>query len=229
MPTMAIGSSSTRRGRTTGRRVPAIAPTSRSSSRATATGFGWSKTRVAGSRTPVAWLRLLRRSTAVSESKPRSLNARSGSMLPAEACPRAAATCPATSSSTMRSRSASATPASRCASDPPVSARRGAGASPCSGAGSSPVRACARRAGRSNFTGASSAVSCPSAWSNSSSASAAGSAPIPIRASRARSASPSSPSMPRPSAHRPHAREVAGSPPARRPAASASRAALAAA
>ena len=48
------------------------------SSSASAWGVGWSKTRVAGSRSPVAAPRLLRSSTAVRESKPSSRKVRSG-------------------------------------------------------------------------------------------------------------------------------------------------------
>ena len=46
----------------------------------TAAAVGWSKMSVVGSVKPVACIRRLRSSTALSESKPRSLKARSGSI-----------------------------------------------------------------------------------------------------------------------------------------------------
>ncbi len=66
--------------------------------RASAVALGWSKTSVGGSARPVAVLTLLRSSTAVRESKPRSLKARSGSTSADEEWPRTAATCARTRS-----------------------------------------------------------------------------------------------------------------------------------
>ncbi len=121
IPTIANGSSAgVRTARAAGFATSTAPPTSASSNRTTAIGDGWSNTSVDGNRRPLAWVNRFRSSTAPSESNPRSLNARSGSIASPEACPSTAATCARTSSSTTRSRSLSGTPANRCASEPPA-------------------------------------------------------------------------------------------------------------
>ncbi len=82
----------------------------------TALAEGWSKTRVAGSRTPVAVLSRLRTSTALSESKPSSRKARCGSIASGPAWPRTAAAWVRTRSRTIPARSCAGTSASRAAS-----------------------------------------------------------------------------------------------------------------
>ena len=89
---------------------------------AIASGVGWSKTSVDGSVSPVTCARRLRSTTDPSESKPSSLNERSGSMSSEEAWPRAVAACERTTSSTSSSRCSADASASLRASDPPTAA-----------------------------------------------------------------------------------------------------------
>ena len=87
MPSSLSSSASTER-----RTLPSPSFSSASRWTATAEALGWSNTSVAGRRSPVAVFRRLRNSTAASESKPRSLNARCASIASGEACPSTAAT-----------------------------------------------------------------------------------------------------------------------------------------
>ncbi len=99
---------------------------------ARAVGVGWSKTRVAGSRRPVAAFRRLRSSVAVSESNPRSLNGRSGVRSSGEAWPSTAAACSRTDSTRVscRSRSVSLVRRSRSRTPSPSLAPSVSGRSP---------------------------------------------------------------------------------------------------
>ena len=207
--------------RRTARRPSSAAPppTSASSSRATAIGVGWSKTSVAGSRSPVAWASRLRSSTAVSESKPRSLNARSGSTSAPRGVPEhgrdlrphqlqhdllAVRRGDAGQPLGQRPAGRRGPPGRR--PDQPAQQRRqqpGPGLRPAARpgragsapAGPRPPRAPGRTApGRAR----------PAARR------------CPVRSSRARSASPSSPVIPVASAHRPQASEMRRQPGARR-------------
>ncbi len=200
--------------------------------RASASGVGWSKMRVAGSIRPVARDSRLRSSTEVSESNPSSLKGRPRSRPEASVCPRVRAACPATKSVMWRARSATGSPARVRRSCSPASAgrpsaavwrRTAAGRSPDSSGGS-----CAARR-RSSLTGTVSARLCRSASSHSAVPSAAVRAPTPSRAMRARSACAIVPVIPPSCSHSPQASEMPGSPAARRRATIASTAALAAA
>ena len=108
---------------------------------------------------PVAAPSRLRSSTAASESKPRSLKARSGSIASAEAWPSTAATWSRTRLSTMRLalRLGQAWRGGGPASPPAAGARRGAGTSPRSTGGSTPAAAGACSAARSKRAAATSA------------------------------------------------------------------------
>ncbi len=82
-----------------------------------------------GSFRPVSAVSLLRSSTAVSESKPRSLNARPGSTAAAPSWPSTAAACVRTRSTSVRSCSPVGSPVSFAASALPASAPPETGAS----------------------------------------------------------------------------------------------------
>ncbi len=199
---------------------------------ASASGEGWSKTRVAGSRCPVSADRELRSSIAARESKPRSLKARSVSTVSGPACPSTAATWERTVVSRASARSVAPREAMRSANPDPVSPvaaprRTGRPARARNTGASSPPWA--RSADRSRRTGATAGRPVPSARSNRAVPSSADSGTMPPRDMRARSASSRAPVMPPVGAQGPQARERAGMPSAARWAASASRQALAAA
>ncbi len=238
MPTIAINSSSGRPGAvgaaiaTGAGALPSSSP--RRCSARTA-GVGWSNTRVAESRSPVAALSRLRSSTAVSESTPSAVKALWAPTAPASV-PSTVATSVRTSWSSAASRSASSGRAvSRWASEdcspvltPARAVRRAGRTSPrSSGATGSPVAAsAARSSGEGTRTGA--PGSSPAA-SNSAAPSAEGSGRMPSLANRARSVWPSRPVMPLACSHWPQARDCAGRPSACRCAARASRKVFAAA
>ncbi len=198
---------------------------------ASAAAFGWSKTTVAGSASPLSARNRLRRSTAVSESKPSSRNGRRGGISSLLACPRTAAAALRTSSCTTRSRSASPRPASRAARPEPSPSstaasrtERTAGMSPISGRGRSAVNSSVKR-GQSTSTTQIVVSSWPTARRSASIAGSGRSAMMPRRR---RSAPTSAEAMPD-SAQDPQAIAVIRPPRARRRSARASRAALAAA
>ncbi|GAA5701420.1 hypothetical protein Save01_02231 [Streptomyces avermitilis] len=199
-------------------------------STAAASGVGWSKTSVAGRRTPVAAVSRLRRSTAVRESKPRSLKGFDGVMASAPRCPSARAAAVLTRSRSSRSRSPSVDPASLAASsDSPaagsvVAARAASGMASMRGRGRAAVNVPAKRSQSMSVT-----VSVVSSWSRACwSAPIARSGSIERTPPRARSRARSSSTIP-PPAQLPQATEVAVRPRLRRSAASASAYALAAA
>ncbi len=132
MPTIATGSSrsSGAAWRTGGPAVSGAPVSSAWRWVASAVGFGWSKTRVVGSRRPVAAARELRSSTAVRESKPSSRNALPGSTASADAWPRTAAARPRTRSRSRRVPSAGVRAASCAVRAPAAVSSAGAGAPP---------------------------------------------------------------------------------------------------
>ncbi|GAA5705590.1 hypothetical protein Save01_06443 [Streptomyces avermitilis] len=238
IPTIAMGSSSSAGAAAASGAAAMVRPVSSvRSCRASAWALGWSKTSVGGSARPVSALSLLRSSTAVRESKPKSLKARSASTSPALLWPRTAAAC-------VRTRSTS----SACCSVSGILARRSARGEAAavpgppavlsavrirSASGRSPSRALGRPTvnggrNRSQSTSATVAVASPesSARRSPATASAAGIGIRPRR--RSRSSAPSASAMP-PPAHGPQATAVAGRPWARRRSASPSSRALAAA
>ena len=77
IPTTATGSSTLPATRVAGTAGAAVSLSKALRYRASAAGVGWSKTSVAGNVSPVCRVKALRSSRAVSESMPRSLNARS--------------------------------------------------------------------------------------------------------------------------------------------------------
>ncbi len=87
---------------------------------ASATGVGWSKTRVGDNVRPVAAVRRLRISTAATESKPASRKVRSSRTAAAESCPRTIATCSRTRSRAIAIRSSPSSSQSRAAQAPPA-------------------------------------------------------------------------------------------------------------
>ncbi|CAM5357813.1 hypothetical protein SBADM41S_09415 [Streptomyces badius] len=102
--------------RTDGSAGPAVrgmAPISAAMCRARPPGVWWSKATVADRRSPVAALRPLRSSTAVSESKPDSRKWRSGSIVSLSPYPRSAPACSRTSSSIALSSCSAVSPARR--------------------------------------------------------------------------------------------------------------------
>ncbi len=237
MPTIAMGSSSVA-GRATAVGVASWAPRSSSRSvRSSAAGVGWSKTRVAGRRSPVAVFSRLRRSRPVSESKPRALKVVARSRSAPAGRPSTAAICSRATSSRARSRSASGSTASLCARadcDAETVAllavrRGGVGTTPLSIPVSVPSPARTRSAGRSNTAGTSRGSADARAASKSRRPCSEASRPTPSRLIRCRSTALMVPVIPLASAHSPQAMEVAGSPSARRRWASASRYVLAAA
>ncbi len=237
MPTMTIGSSSFAplRGAAWERTATGAGAPARSSCRrsASAVGLGWSKTRVAGRRRPVAALTRLRSSTEVSESKPSSLKARPGSTAEAEAWPSTAATSASTRAVSCCFRSVGDRPARRPVSEvasAAASARRTRGrtsARSSAGTGCCPAVS-SRSAARSSFIGR----RCGRPWATARSNRARPSSsvmPVPAHPMRARSTSPR-PALSAPArAHMPQPSETPGSPAACRRWASASRAAFAAA
>ncbi len=246
MPTIAMGSSAGPPG--TDRPLPSARSASppsaacppRSCSRrksVSAPGVGWSKTSVAGRRCPVAAFRRLRSSTAVSESKPRSLNGRAAETVSGVACPRTVATCARTTSSRARFCSSRPRPAS-CRARPPAAGASAAAAavrratvrtSPWKRGRSMPEAASLRRVAVSRRTGTRWASSRAVAASSRARPRSDGSGRMPARRIQARSSCSRCPSMSPEWAHRPQARECAGRPRARRCTARASRKALAAA
>ena len=114
IPTIAIGSSTARPATWAARRPPAHRSPWPARLGQPA-GVGWSKTRLARSRSPVAATSLLRSSTVAGESKPSSLNVRLGSTASVELCPSTTAACARTSSSTALRRSCSGRAAIRAA------------------------------------------------------------------------------------------------------------------
>ncbi len=144
MPTMTIGSdwSATAARMTVGAAGAAwVASTSWSRWRVSSSTLGWLKISVLCSGTPIAATSRSRSSTAVSESKPISKNARPGSTASVPVCPSTAATCWWTTSRTAAARAWGSRPASRSASPDPV---RG----PASGDASAPVRSASSGLGR---------------------------------------------------------------------------------
>ncbi|CAM5711659.1 hypothetical protein SFUMM280S_09098 [Streptomyces fumanus] len=231
MPTIAMGSS-VAAGAVLPLAVSSSVPSSDSRRvRSSAAGVGWSKTRVAGSRRPVAVLSRLRRSRPVSESKPRFLKVVESSVSASEGRPSTAVTCSRIRFSRVRSRSASGIAASRCGSADPDGAlgallavrRGGAGTTPLSIPVSVPSPARTRSAGRSNAAVTNRGSGEARAASKSCRPCSEGSCRTPSRFIRCRSAVLIAPVMPLASAHSPQAMEVAGSPSARRAWASASR------
>lgn len=193
----------------------------------------WSKTRVAGSRSPVAATSRLRSSTPVSESKPHSRKFRPGSSESARRWPRTTADSARTNSPSNAFRSSGAARFQRRRSPAPA-VRLCAPARPA-GAGSSPRSSGRTAAGSalrsttgSSLTGATRGSFSLTAASNRISPSSTVRGRMPERAVRSRSAPPSAAVIPEVSSHMPQARETTGAPAARHRAASASSAALAA-
>ncbi len=198
-----------------------------SSSRASATGVGWSKTSVVGSGWPVAVTSRLRSSTAVSESKPRSRNAVVAGTAAVSAWPRTSAASDRTRSARVSSRRAGSRPASRArsvaagpssAGTPPSSAAFASGTPSSSGR-----RRAEAYAGANRDQSTSATVSVTSSWSR-----ACRSAPMAISGSiggtpRRRSARSESAACMPPSPQEPHAMAVPASPSARRRCTSVSR------
>ncbi len=178
----------------------------------------------------------LRSSTAVSESKPSCLNARSGWMAPPVAWPRTTAALTHTSSSSARARSASGRAASRRAgagpSSVPVAATVRLAPAPTSrrsNGGTEPDWKAVRAAATSSFIATSWSRSERRAALNIARPSVSDSGLTPERRNLARSVASRWPVMPLARSHRPQAIDRPGSPSVRRRRASASRKALAAA
>ncbi len=182
------------------------------------------------SRSPLALLIRLRSSTAVSESKPSSRNARSAGTASAPPWPSTCATIPRTSRATCVRASCGSRPASRSAHVPVPERRRFAAGPtrPRSITGTRPAAVRARMAGRSTTAGTSAAPPWVRAASHSPSPTGAVIGTRPARVTRARSVSLIDAAMPSVS-HMPHARLTAGSPRCARSTARASRKALPAA
>ncbi len=202
---------------------PGAAPISDRRCATSALGVGWSNSRVVGSGSPVLARSRLRRSTAVMESNPSCLKARSMSMPVPAGCPSTSAVSSRTSAASALVRWSGASAAMRrtnagswCAS----------GSSGCAAGSSTPDSSgLGRRAvnsGAKRVQSTSATTTAVSSWSrarrNPARARSGGIASTP----RCRRSSSQLAAMPAP-AHAPHAIDVAGRPAARRCWASASR------
>ncbi|GAA5708211.1 hypothetical protein Save01_09095 [Streptomyces avermitilis] len=225
MPTIAIGSPGSTAADARGAgdaSCPPVSSPSRTS--ATADGVGWSKTRVAGSRRPVAAPTPLRSSMAARESKPSSRKVRRASSPSGVGWPSAVAAWVRTRSTSSRIWSARGSARSRAANAPcapapstaPAARRTGARTRPRNSGGRVPTAACARSAPRSSGSGTATGASSASAASNRAApcSSEIGSTPAP--AIRRRVCSSTSAVMSLRWFQKPQAREVAGCPWVRR-------------
>ncbi len=187
--------------------------------RASTSGVGWSKVSVTGRDRPVVLARRLRSSTADSESKPRCVNGRPGSICARSVWPSTWAMWSSTVSSTNRSR---LRPGSRhVRTAPSVRCREVAGSR--RNAASNGVRGSARSFRSAGMT---SARPWAKAASHNASPASSVSAVMPCRAARSRSTEPP---MPASRSHSPQASAMPAPPRARRFWITASTAALAAA
>ncbi len=235
MPTMAIGSSSAAPTTPASERDAVAASAGRSSdstNRASAAGLGWSKTRVLGRAMPSSRASRLRRSTAVSESKPRSRKARSGLISVVSPRPRTAAAASRTRRTRWSARSAGDSAASWSRSRVRASSASGESSCPvvaevratASGRSLSSGRGrTAVNAGRKRSQWTSATATCVSPWSRACRSAATACSGSIVRMPRRASRSPSRPSASPPPPQAPQETDVAAAPRACRRTARASR------